>query len=278
MELDYTQKLMQLDQMQDNRKMREVQYETALLSLQKAREDARRRRESAASLTGIQEEYNSVLNNDQLTGRQKRMEKGKLDVKYANLFEYNPAVRHLSNAAGNAITLDPRDERPKLTYGNYVQSGGDPSLIRDQLPEGITEFDELPPEVYAKGIRQTKLGMAQDEKDLERQKGQKTQLNKLMTGVSGMTYTPTLVYDDKKPATGSNVKEPAELKGGSVAQINAVIDRIPDLTPQRKAQLKESTDIAEKLRVAQRYAARYNLPDYQQSTGSSTLPLWGVGP
>lgn len=277
MELDYTQKLMQLDQMQDNRKMREVQYDTALLRLQEAREDARRRRESAASLTGIQEEYNSVLNNDQLTGRQKRMEKGKLDVKYAGLFEYNPAIRHLSNAAGNAITLDPRDEqRPKLTYGNYVQSGGDPSFIKDQLPEGITEFDELSPEIYSKGIRQTKLGMAKAERAQEQEKGEKTQENKLMGTVAGMNYKPELRFDPNDPS--SAIKEPAELKGGSVAQINAVIDRIPDLTPQRKAQLKESTDIAEKLRVAQRYAARYNLPDYQQSTGSSTLPLWGVGP
>lgn len=279
MKLDYTQKLMQLEQMRDNRKMRELQYDTALLRLQEAKDEARRRRESAASLVGIQEEYNSVLNNDQLTGRQKRMEKGKLDLKYANLFEYNPAVRHLSNAAGNAITLDPREEqRSKLTFENYVLNNGDPAYIKDQLPEGFTATDEIPAEVYAEGIRKSKLNIAQAKTELEQTKAEQTQLNELMGKVAGMDYTPVLVYDETKPATGSNVKEPAKLKGGSEAQINSVIDRIPDLTPQQKAQIKESKDVAEKLGIAQRYAANYNLPNNQQSTGSSTLPLWGVGP
>ena len=275
MQLEYTEQLIKLESLRDNRKMREIQYETAVLNLNNAKEEARRKREAATSLLGIQEEYNSVLNNENLTGRQRRAEIGKLGVKFANAIAVDPAARNLHNSAAGSITLDPAEPSSKLTLGDYIRGGNSFDLISDKLPEGITSQDTIPPEVYSEGVRKSKIVYDQERRQLDAQKKQEQNLNSLMSGVAKIEYTPQELRDPNKPATGSNLKTAEKLSGGSVAQIDKVIELMP---PLEQAELKGAS-LQKRLEAAQRFAAGYNLPpSLSSSSGDNMNTLWGTGP
>jgi|14_taG_2_1085336.scaffolds.fasta_scaffold04754_2 hypothetical protein len=275
MQLAAAEQLIRLESLQDNRKLREVQYETALLNLEEAREEARRKRESAQNIMGIQSEYDAVLGSN-LSGREQRKEFGRLGVKYAGVMAQDPAVRNIHISAKDSITLEPRPQKPALSIDRYLGQGGNPAYIENKMSrEQMYGESEIPADIFYGGLQQSKKDEATRVAERKEQEKEQAVFNKRIEDVLDMTYTPAIPIDSRKPATGLNVKEPAEFSG-TMAELDSLIEFMP-FSQKKQQELKGIDDIAVKLDKVQRWASQYGMPTAQSPTkASSTASLWNI--
>ncbi len=275
MQLAAAEQLIRLESLQDNRKLREVQYETALLNLEEAREEARRKRESAQNIMGIQSEYDAVLGSN-LSGREQRKELGRLGVKYAGAMAQDPAVRNIHISAKDSITLEPRPQKPALSIDRYISQGGNPAYIAEKIgSDRVYEDAEISSDIYYEGLQRSKEDEAERAADIKEQAKRDAAFNQRIKDVLDMTYTPAKPINPNKPATGLNVKEPAEFSG-NMAELDYLIEFMP-ISQKDQQKLKEVDDIAVKLDEVQRWAVKYGMPTTQSPTNaSSTASLWDI--
>lgn len=266
-QLAFTEKLIQLESLKDNRKIRELQYDTALFNLEEAKEEARRKRESAKSISVLQQEYDSVLNSD-LSGRQKRAEVGRLGVKFSGIMALDPAARLLHDAAASSITMDPREEEPALTVDRYVREGGDPAYLENVL--GDTMYDEntvIPPQAFYEGITSTKRQLYKSKAQLEAEAEQSQRTKDLAKAVLSAEL------EEAEKAFDGSIKTPAKIKGAG--NVDALLK---SAYPQEDI---SSWSAEKRLSAAQDLAGQIIAPRPQSQPSTTTAApslrsLWGL--
>lgn len=111
-------------------KLREQQYASTKLTLEREKEKAQRERSMLTELMPLQQQLLGVSNDNSLSSDQKLKVYGQIGVQNAGLFAVNPAASTAYNAAIQSIT---KDTKPQLTLGNYINSGGDVKYLKGFL-------------------------------------------------------------------------------------------------------------------------------------------------
>lgn len=144
-----------LDEQSRNRR---IDYETAVYSLESARDKARREREMLTNLAPLQSELDSVLGLPDAD--EQRKELGRLGVRYAGVLATNPAA----NAAYNAARTGVVDKEKEYTVGHFMQANGPSAYLKDvekRLGRPLTATDPLSITEAAEWIEKDRLSDAE---------------------------------------------------------------------------------------------------------------------
>lgn len=104
---------------------RRIDYETAVYSLESAREKARKEREMLTNLAPLQSELDSVLGLPDADDQRKEL--GRLGIRYAGVLATNPAA----NAAFNSARTGVVDKDKQYTVGHFMQANGPSSYLKE---------------------------------------------------------------------------------------------------------------------------------------------------
>ena len=144
---------------EDVRRSRQLQYDTALFSLDREREKAARERNMLTSLAPLQAELDNVLSDPNTDYYAKQRSLGQIGVKHAPLFAVNQAADTAFRAAQTGLVREPK---PDLTAASYATSGGHYGYLKDyekKIGRPLQPEDQLPLSVFAEGLEATRTGV-----------------------------------------------------------------------------------------------------------------------
>jgi hypothetical protein len=150
----------QIRALDEQSRARRIGYETAVYTLESARDKARKEREMLANLAPLQSELDSVLNNPNLDTDGQHRVLGQLGIRYAGVLATNPAA----NAAFRAAQSGVRDSEKRFTAAHYLNAGGPPEYLKeleDRWGRSLTAADELPFTEAAERIQAGRLSTAE---------------------------------------------------------------------------------------------------------------------
>lgn len=231
---------------------RDIQFQSAVFTLDKAREDAARERDMLTNLAPFQKQLEGAASDPTLNADERTKAIGILGVQNAGLFATNPAAAQAFRAATISVTAD---KTPKMTAASYVSLGGDYSHIQDYGKKAgieLTPDTVLPFDTFASGLQKTKEGIAQTkqrEKDSDdQQKEIKSRLGTLGTLVNKAEVLTPNPLDKRKtdPTKFDSVQSEGAVKG-----INSLL-----ATPQEKKEL-DTMNAAQRIAFAQKLYGEY---------------------
>lgn len=149
-------------------KMRQLQYESALFTLDREREKAQRERNMLSSLIPLQQELDRAISDPNTDEYTKQQELGRIGVKNAQLFALNPAAETAYRAAQMGVVKKPKEG---FTTEEYLRSGGRYEFLKEYektLGRPIQTTDMLPTSVAMTGLEKTKEGILSAEESKKR--------------------------------------------------------------------------------------------------------------
>jgi len=217
---------------------RRIQYESAVFSLESARDKARKDREMLSSFAPIQAELSAVMDDPSLTTDQRTKAVGSLAIQHAGSLSTNPAVATAFSYARNSITED----KKKFTAYQYMAGGGDAGFLVEmekRLGRPLTPDDTIPlteAAVWSENSRTNKatakLKLEKEEKAAE---DDRQNLTHLIRGVSSVRIKDTPVYDAKAGEGPPDIEFENPASG---VELGVLIDRFG--TPTEIAEAKKS--------------------------------------
>lgn len=246
--LEQAQKLTDFE---DVRRNRQLQYESALFSLDREREKAARERSMLTSLAPFQAELDNILNGDEEEDYYSKQRKlGSLGVQYAPLFAVNPAAETAYRAAQTGIVRPPK---PDLTAAAYVREGGHYGFLQDygkSLGRPIRPDEPIPFDVFNRGVELSKAeAWRQKETERQREKDEAAQEANTKELVGFVSKAKTA--EDK--LTGK--VDPTKFEGAmDAAAVDGLIASFG--TPEERKQAADA-NAAARLAISQRIAAEY---------------------
>lgn len=243
---------------------RELQYQSSLLSLQQAREEAENKRNMLTSLVPFNNQIKAILDDTSLTSDQRKSALGRLAVESAPLITTNPTAATAINAARTSVTED--DQKPKqFRLGEaVVQRGISPSYLKKAADELGLPFDPKDEESYLPTALIGKAAdMMQSDELIGRatsaaeQKKQELKLN-ILGKINDVAFYEPKDRGDKR--TSDEFKSPADK-----AKVDSVL-RFGN-PEERKDATKEGITDKERYAIAQKIAERELTPYLPEGTG-----------
>lgn len=231
---------------EDVRRNRQLQFDSALFTLEREREKAQRERTMLQSLGPLQAELDNVLNdpNEDYYAKQRRL--GALGVRHAQTFATNPAAEVAYRAAQAGLVRAPK---PDLTAANYVQAGGASKYLaayEQSLGRPLQPEDELPFGLYAQGLEATAFGEKTSAQQLRAITAAEELRRRKSDELIGLVTKAKSA--EKDPMTGK--VDPTVLDSPmSLAAVEAVIAMYGSPEEQREA---KEQNAAQKLALAQK--------------------------
>jgi len=155
-------------EMEQSSKQRQLQYESALFTLDREREKAQRERNMLSSLIPLQQELDRVISDPNSDEYTKQQELGRIGVRNAQLFALNPAAETAYRAAQMGVVKKPKEG---FTTEEYLRSGGRYEFLKEHektLGRPIQTTDVLPTSVAMTGLEKTKAGILSAEESKKR--------------------------------------------------------------------------------------------------------------
>lgn len=249
-------------------KMRQLQYESALFTLDREREKAQRERNMLSSLIPLQQELDRVISDPNTDEYTKQQELGRIGVRNAQLFALNPAAETAYRAAQMGVVKKPKEG---FTTEEYLRSGGRYEFLKEHektLGRPIQTTDVLPTSVAMTGLEKTKAGILSAEESKkrdeestkllrEREKGLVDLTTKAKTGVNPITKKELNEFDS--PISQAAVAETVNIFG----------------YPEEQKQFG-SLDVKGQINLAQKIAIEQISGKRTAASQKSTAANWGI--
>jgi hypothetical protein len=191
-------KVSQLEEMDDRKKMRKVQFEAAQNALSTARKEAREEKNMLAGIAPVQDLLSSIIDDPETNEQQKRQEFAKQSIAMAGEIAKNPAVANMFRSAQFGIE---GNNRPVFTVGDYMRTGGDYKYLealRSSNPDVTFNADTPidPIEAYSAAQREAENKReltlkAEEKKESERQRLRV--LNDTLSAVPRLKLTESVI-------------------------------------------------------------------------------------
>jgi hypothetical protein len=189
----------------DKRKMRDMQMESATMSLEREREKAARERGMLQQLAPFQKQLESVLSDPNMDPATKQKSLSQLGVANAGLISTNEGAGVAFQSAFKGVGEDPTLVKPKTTAAHFISAGGSYDVLDAYAKkQGIKlgAETELPFDVFAAGLDYTKQKTAQGKTDekvaLKREKENDDRIKGLVTAVQKVELSPVNPLDPSK--------------------------------------------------------------------------------
>lgn len=249
-------------------KMRQLQYESALFTLDREREKAQRERNMLSSLIPLQQELDRVISDPNTDKYTKQQELGRIGVKNAQLLAMNPAAETAVRSATMSLTERPREG---FTTEEYLRSGGQYKYLKDfekTLGRSIETTDVLPTSVAMTGLESSKMDILRSEEAKkqaeestklmrEREKGLVDLTTKAKTGVNPITKKELNEFDS--PISQAAVAETVNIFG----------------YPEEQKQFG-ALDVKGQINLAQKIAIEQISGKRTAASQRSTAANWGI--
>jgi len=245
-------------------KSRQMQFETAKLTLDQAREEAARKRNMFGEAAKLQEELFPVIQDPSKDYAQRKQDLGVLGVKWAGAAAANPAVANALNAANASLTAQPVDRVTKL---DYYKAGGDPVLLSEyeaQAGAALGANDEIPIDLFGAGIFKAKQAEKQQEADYLRNKEKIREQKEGLKSILDITLKGELLPDPMSGGFKNALKDSA-----TKPALDIIVGQFG--TPEEKQRFQKGT-LAEQLDIGKRLAVNVQAgilnPEAQKPTKS----------
>ena len=256
----------QIKSIEDQQRENQMQYNTAVFSLEHAREKARQERENLTQALPLQDQLIKTLNDPTLDNPTKKRVIGTLGVTYGS----NPNAAVLLNAARSGVA---DEEKKKFTVGRFLEStqgrgAGYLKELQAQLKRPLEEDEEIPyVDAYAWVVKDQKDEAAtkydrSKKDDLEKEEYEGA-LKALEHGATKIKWAKDLsgTMDSDTLATPAD----EQILDATIALFASPEERAAAKTPRQKQALV-STMYAKRLSGAANLPMRTPLPSQRTTT------------
>jgi hypothetical protein len=229
----------------------DAQYDTAMLSLDSARDKAAQDRNMLTSLAPFQSTLDSIITNKDLSSDEQTKELGRLGVQNAGLFAVNPAATIAYNAANKSITDDSRT--PKTTAASFISSGGSTEIL-DAYAEAngikVDAYTELPFEVYSKGLEASRSASLTSKELRAEQKRAADDLESRAKDLTGIVQKAKLFAPEKaRPDKFDPEKFDGEISKGGVTELINLLGTPEEVAASAKANAAANLLTAQRMSI-----------------------------
>ena len=175
---------------EDDTRMKQLSYDTALFSLNQAREKAVRDRSLLQNLAPLQEELSNVLNSD-ADREEKLRQYADIGVKNAALLSMSPAAANAFDATAKGLQKEPKQ---KITAGNLAGSGVNFDYIKEYNAANNISTDlsdpntKVDPAAASYAINKTKDQKEQLAKSKEDERQRLSDVNQAVHAFTGIQF------------------------------------------------------------------------------------------
>jgi hypothetical protein len=244
-------------------KMRELQYQSSLFSLEREREKAARERRNLQDMAPLQSALETALDPNLSTQDQQRAV-GRLGIQYAGLIGESPGAAAAYRAAAGSI-VEPT--KPKTTAGAFISAGGSNDYLKAYEAQTGIPLDadtELPFGVFTEGLQYTQLQQVGEKDRRSEAKRLRDDIEKRADSLVSDLKNADLLADDLVDKTKRN---PNFFDNDySAAVVEGTIEMFG--TPEER-KIATGADAATKLKLAQRIGGDYRLGKRLPNTAES---------
>lgn len=237
-------------EMGEANKTRRLQYEAAVLTLDKARDDAFNRRQMMETFEPFQKDIESILADPSLDSSERKRQLNIYGVKNAKLMEVNDVAAKAFATAQNAVG---DDDKKKLTVFDYVRAGGDTKYLQEINPD-VAQVDlnqEINPAWMLDRLNKSGIAKERAKEDFEREQERKKKAVALMDETLKDIKTIKLA----EPKFGKEGVE-ADTFDDASSEYKAMAAIEYFGTPEERELFAKSTSAREKLRLVQQAGLR----------------------
>lgn len=248
-------------------KQRQIQYESSVFELERAREKANRERTMMQDLKPVSDILSGIVNNPDLDPLQKKAELGKASISFAGQATTNPAIANAIDYANRSIVADQENH---ITPIRYLEKGADPDILNSYeatLGRPLGENEKLPFNIYSKGLTEAARKERQAREGVrigsEREQRQYERAKSIMSNIdSAKLFTDELKQED--PTRFADTQSELNVSG-AIAAFG---------TPE---QIKEAqkANAKRKLEIAKTISTNWNTSQLQGSGQPATRPSAG---
>ena len=234
-------------------KMRELQYQSSLFSLEREREKSARERRNLQDMAPLQSALEAALD-PSLSAQDQQRAVGRLGIQYAGLIGESPGAAAAYRAAAGGI-VDPT--KPKTTAGAFISAGGSNDYLKAYEAQTGTPLEadtELPFGVFTEGLQYTKLQQVDDKDRRSEAKRRRDEIEKRADSLVSDLKNADLLADDPIDKTKRNSK--LFDNDYSAAVVEGPLEMFG--TPEER-KIASGADAATKLKLAQRIGGEYRI-------------------
>ena len=242
---------------------RDLQYKTAVFTLDQEREKAARERRNLQDLAPLQSALETALDPSIAPEDQQRAV-GRLGIQFAGLIGASPAAAAAYGAAKGGIV---DATKPKTTAGAFISAGGSNDYLKAYEAQTGTPLEadtELPFGAFAEGLQFTELQQVRSKERLAEEKRLRDDIDKRADSLVSDLKNADLLADD---IVDKNKRNPKFFDNDySAAVVEGTIEMFG--TPEER-QIVTGADAATKLKLAQRIGGEYRIGKRLPNTAES---------